>query len=451
MKIEYIHSNDANSSLILIFAGWSSEPSHYADVAAENWDVAVVYDYSDLSFDSSFLQRYATVWLFAWSLGVRAAAEVIPADRITAAFAINGTLNPVDDREGIPTAIFNGTAENLDNRGLQKFQRRMSPDSETFKSVFCRDFSTIEIDSLRKQLYNIRSLGSAADNALPWFRAYIGMNDRIFPPANTLSAWNQKGVETISLPGVAHYTPISQVVASVVPNYRKIGNQFRKAADTYNRNAIAQTLIARKLVEIIGRKDFIKHGNILEIGSGTGIFSRLYADTLLPERVDYVDIMPAKEIGIAPVETYHCCDAETWLRNSATQYDAILSSSTLQWFSNIPDFFRNCSRVLKPGGSLLLSSFTSGNLGELDALRPSPLHYHTQDQYKEWAEKYFTNVEVFSDEITLKFETPRQLLMHLKNTGVKGSAPNQNISASALADITQLTYRPVFIYATARG
>ena len=88
--------------------------SLYQDIEITGWDVAVVYDYSDLSVDLSFLEGYNTVWLFAWSLGVRMAAASLPPEKITAAFAINGTLSPVSDTEGIPPKIYNATADNLD-------------------------------------------------------------------------------------------------------------------------------------------------------------------------------------------------------------------------------------------------------------------------------------------------------------------------------------------------
>ena len=132
MKIEYISHNPGCRSLILVYAGWSTSPSLYQDIEITGWDVAVVYDYSDLSVDLSFLEGYNTVWLFAWSLGVRMAAASLPPEKITAAFAINGTLSPVSDTEGIPPKIYNATADNLDERNLKKFQRRMTPDSDVY-------------------------------------------------------------------------------------------------------------------------------------------------------------------------------------------------------------------------------------------------------------------------------------------------------------------------------
>ena len=121
MKIDFLCRDDNNTRLILIYAGWSAGPSIAADVRMEGWDVAVVHDFTDLCLDVSFLQGYYTVYLFAWSLGVYAASVTLPPDRVTAAFAINGTLSPVDDSHGIPAAVFRAT-------GHRRRTRRPQPD-----------------------------------------------------------------------------------------------------------------------------------------------------------------------------------------------------------------------------------------------------------------------------------------------------------------------------------
>ena len=88
MKVEFIHKAKENSRLILIFTGWSAEPRLYANVSHDTWDVAVVYDYSDLTLPDAVLDGYYTVYVFAWSLGVFAAERTLDPRRITAAYAI---------------------------------------------------------------------------------------------------------------------------------------------------------------------------------------------------------------------------------------------------------------------------------------------------------------------------------------------------------------------------
>lgn len=448
MKIEYIRQDPENTSLILIYAGWSTGPSLYNDVRMTGWDTAVIYDYDNLDLDFSFLDSYSTIWLFAWSLGVRIAATTLPADKITAAYAINGTLDPVDDKEGIPTAIYYGTADNLDPRNLKKFRRRMSPDTDTFRHLFDNDFSKEEIDSLKKQLYLIGSLDVPVSK-LPWRRAYIGTDDKIFPPANMERSWQRFGVEIIKVPE-AHYIPLPEIVKSVIPDFNLIAKRFGQAHKTYDENAVAQKLIIDTLIKYLDTAGIPAGAKILEIGPGTGMFTRKYAGLLKPSEVHFVDIATLRPMNIAGKERYFRQDAEKWIRDCNEKYDCILSASTIQWFANIPEFLHNCGKSLKPGGKILLSSFAPGNLGELDALRPSPIHYHTPEEYRYWLGKYFADINISEEEIRLDFPSPRQLMMHLKHTGVAGSAPSPHVSPTSLRNIRAITYRPVYISATRR-
>lgn len=443
MKIRFLTHNPGNRSLILIFAGWSTGPELYQDAGMNGWDVAVVYDYSDPSLDVSFLDSYPTVWLFAWSLGVRMASVSLPPQKITAAFAINGTLNPVDNSLGIPEAIYNGTASALDGRNLAKFRRRMSPDADTFHRLFDREFSQSEIEDLRSQLYLIRDLALSA-NKLPWQRAFISVNDRIFPPDNMMAAWQKEKVETVPLEG-AHYLPMESIVKAVVPDRDLIAERFGKAVTSYDEHAVAQKHIATALAGLMPESAADTAKSILEIGPGTGLFSGIYAEKIAPGKIDFVDIAEIPRIGIAPEENYHRADAEDWIASCNSRYDGILSASTIQWFVNIGEFMRNCRRSLKPGGFVLFSSFTKGNLKELDALRPSPICYHTPEQYRRWMQESFSAVRVIEDSITLEFKTPRELLMHLKLTGVGGSAPSPGITPSALKGMTSITYKPIYM------
>ena len=214
MKATFLHKDPGNTRLLLVFSGWSTGPEFYAGLRRDGWDLMVVHDYSDLRLDLGFLDEYYTVYLLAWSLGVYAAEITLPADRITAAFAVNGSPMPVDDRFGIPEAIYRGTAAGLDERNLKKFRRRMMPDAESFALKF-GSTSDDDIDSLREALYLIAS--SAAKVAtrtparLPWTRAYIAADDRIFPPANVATYWEGEPETEIVRKQGAHWLPLEEI------------------------------------------------------------------------------------------------------------------------------------------------------------------------------------------------------------------------------------------------
>ncbi len=443
MKVEFLNRHSGNRSLILIFAGWSTLPSLYADVSRKGWDTAVVYDYSQLETDFTFLNQYSTIWLFAWSLGVKAAALSLPAGKITAAYAINGTLTPVDNNYGIPVDIYNGTADNLDARNLKKFRCRMTSDSETFRQKFDTEFNEEEISDLKKQLYVIRDRDNKISE-LPWRRAYISTADRIFPTHNMLESWKIHDVETVLIKG-DHYIPLNFITNAVIPDTEKIAARFSSAANTYDRNASAQRKIAAHLTELIKSYHICKNPEILEIGPGTGLFTRMYSSELLPLSLDFVDIVNTPEFGLAKTENYYISDAEKWMEENIKIYDGIFSASVIQWFINTPLFIKHCMESLKPGGVLAISTFCPGNLGELDNLRPSPISYPQPEKIREWLSPYFEDIYIETDEIKLEFRSHRELMLHLKHTGVGGSAPSAGLTQSALSEITTLTYRPLYI------
>ncbi len=460
MKIDFTHTGPDNSRLILIFTGWSTGPETGDCISLPGWDTAVVHDYSDMTLDTSFLDRYYTVYLFAWSLGVFAAANSLPHQRITAAFAINGTTDPVDNSFGIPAAVYDGTASGLTVRNLTKFRMRMMSDRTAYDNAshLFPPVTESDIAGLSRQLVVIRQAHRNAcvcpdnsyDGDLPWTRAYISSHDRIFPPENQKKAWKRDpDVETILL-DEAHRVDIGRIVRSVISDPSKVSRQFTKASGSYDTHAIAQYSAAMKLAGLLEAGQPRRHGRILEIGCGTGLFTREYAPLLEPSQATFVDITETGPFRIAPKEEYVIEDAERWICRQTEQWDVILSASAIQWFADIPRFLAECNRRLAPGGILAISTFVPGNMEELDELRPSPLIYPKATQLREWMSRHFTEVQVVEDSIRVEFKSAREVLMHLKHTGVAGSAPSGSLQMSDMSHLRSLTYRPVYVFGRKR-
>lgn len=456
MEITFIRRNSDNRRLILIFTGWSTGPELFTNIEKPGWDVAVAHDFSELDLDTAFLDNYATIYLFAWSFGVYAAHLLLPGSRITAAFATNGTVSPVSDSLGIPTQIFLGTSKNLSPRNLAKFRRRMMPDAESCRKFFPAQAGEDQIEGLRRQLARIFSASSRSfgdedagnHDFIKWRRAYISSGDLIFPPENMKRAWgNEQDTEIVEIKGT-HYVDIGGIISSVIADTGKVSGRFAKASSTYDSYALAQQLIARRLSHRIEECRIPDRADILEIGPGTGYFTGCYAPMINAGKVDFVDISPVGPFGIFANEHYHQEDAELWISRCSGHYDVILSASAIQWFADVSSFFANCARILKPGGFIAVSTFAPGNLAELDAVRPSPLLYPSVTELKRIISRHFSDVAIEETKIELHFESHRQMLMHLKHTGVAGSAASGGTgNGDMLRSIRTLTYRPVFIVA----
>lgn len=459
MEVSFVN-REGNGRLILIFTGWSTGVELYSTFTMSGWDIAIVHDYNFMELhltvetDSAkisfhdLLLPYSTIYLFAWSLGVSVADNVLPPDRITAAFAINGTVNPVSDIYGIPYNIFKGTADTLNARNLQKFRRRMMPDAESFKALWGNSLENEEeIITLQKELDSFLTHHWDDHPHLKWQRAYIGQNDKIFPACNMLRAWQLDSEVNIIQSDDAHYMDIGAIIRANIADTFKVSQRFSKAMDTYDSYAISQQLIASRLARLIKSNLPSQHNRIIEIGPGTGYLTKLLSKFINPEEAFYVDIVKTGSLPVGKKQHYIQADAEQWIKDFSGTVDMIVSASCIQWFADIPEFLHNCSRMLRKGGLLAISTFLPGNLQELDTLRPSPLKYPTAQVFQETLKEDFDILELREGRIKMEFESMRKLLMHIRYTGVGGNHGNKKKNGSMRVPFSTLTYLPLYLIA----
>lgn len=205
MKQTYL-INDHHPRLLLFFAGWAADETPFKHYRPQGMDYMICYDYRTLDFDASLLEGYAEVYVVGWSMGVWAASHVLPALGLNPAgcTALNGTPFPIDERRGIPPAIYQGTLEGLTDASLHKFLRRMCADSTAFRDFLSRT-PRRPLEEIRDELARIAQLDATLPApALRWTEAVVGHNDRIIPPANQLNAWH--GLDTpVTETDHAHY------------------------------------------------------------------------------------------------------------------------------------------------------------------------------------------------------------------------------------------------------
>lgn len=456
MKWDLIQT-EGHGRLILIFAGWGTDASFYSHIRIKGWDTMVVWDYSSLNFPTEIFDAYHTVALFAWSLGVYAASKTIPFGRITLVVAINGTERPVDDRLGIPVNIFNGTAENLDTRNLLKFRKRMA--GTKFKEIDIR-FSRNNIDELKKELLTIgkeSSLQNTPEEKTKWNRIFISTGDRIFPAGSQQRAWSEHPSHPeITMIDGEHYVDLFDIIKSMLPSKEKIGERFRQALATYDSNASAQRQIADRLVAFtVSHTERRSLSKVIEIGSGSGLFTLSFSKIFSPVHSIYVDLYPLPQYEAASEEDFIVADAEDWAEEEAKRnpgkYDAIVSASAMQWFANPERFIYNATKLLKPDGLMALSTFLPGNLSELKSINPYGLPYRDREEIKEMAKRHFRYTSFEDETIKVNFSHPREVLRHLRQTGVGGSSTSSLTLRQIMERLpSSLTYRPLYIFATGK-
>lgn len=203
-----IHRKNSSQHLLLIFNGWGMDerafPNH------PDMDMLIISEWhTKPALPIIEIQKYTTVTLVAWSLGVWQAAncDLLSQLKLYKTIAINGTPNPIHNQYGIPVATFQGTLQHLSETTRDKFQKRMMGGIRNYNSMAnCLPLRNIE--NQRNELqYFWDNAQKGNDSKFAWTTAFIGSNDMIFPTENQYNYWNKKAnIKTIDIP---HYPFIS--------------------------------------------------------------------------------------------------------------------------------------------------------------------------------------------------------------------------------------------------
>lgn len=439
MKQEFI-AHAGNSRLIIFFAGWGVDAAPFATLARPGYDILVLFDYRTLDFDHLPIAGYDEICVIAWSFGVPAAARFIDLHQatlpITRCVAVGGTLIPVDDRCGIPEAIFSGTLRGLDERNLRKFYRRMCGSGEAF-SAFCATSVSRRVDELADELRAIHARGAAEVDPLLFDSVYITAADAIIPPANQRNAWaSHVNLHEIDSP---HLPDFQEIINREFIDKEAMSATFARGAATYDDNADAQLVISRTLLSI-WRGVRPEPGRTLEIGVGTGRFTRMYAGGVEPSQLHLWDISASPDdLNVERL------DAETAIASVAPgSLDSIVGTSAIQWFNSPARFVARCLRALAPGGVCVLSTFGPDNLQELRPYQSTALQYLSADAWR----RLFPGATVSEEKIAVGFDSPRAIIDHLRLTGVNSGARSRGVGATRAllgSGLTTLTYHAVYL------
>lgn len=226
----------------------------------------------------------------------------------------------------------------------------------------------------------------------------------------------------------------------------RVGRAFARHYGTYDEHAVVQRTIAERLDALIGQ--YAEERPIrraLEIGMGTGLLSRLLARRFPEAEWWFNDLVPEALCHVpAELREAHSLPGDAEHITFPESLDLIASASAIQWFDDLPLFFDKALRALAPGALLALSSFADGHFRELQLLTGKPLPYPTPSELSAMAERAGFTVRLCeSRQRILHFATLRDLLHHLRSTGVNGRSSAGIHSRQQLADF-QERYQQTF-------
>jgi len=153
--------------------------------------------------------------------------------------------------------------------------------------------------------------------------------------------------------------------SGVLPDKRQVAASFSRAAASYDSVAELQRAVGSELLARL--PESLNPSRWLDLGSGTGYFSRSLAQTFAASEGVALDIAEgmlrhARPLGGA--EHFVVGDAER-MPLADQSCGLIFSSLAVQWCADFAAVLSEARRVLQPGGVLAFASLCVGTLYEL--------------------------------------------------------------------------------------
>ena len=209
---------------------------------------------------------------------------------------------------------------------------------------------------------------------------------------------------------------------------RQVQRNFARAATTYEQHDALQREVQQLLVE---RLDFYLHEpeRVLDVGAGTGRGSALLKKRYAKAQVVAVDLalpmLRAAKSHMSWLKPFvRVCAEATALPFPDHSVDVLHSNLCFQWIDDLQALFGECTRVLKPGGMLVFSTFGPDTLKEL---RAAWAQADQQPHVSRFLDMHDLGDAMIAaglrdpvldvDRFTLTYSEPRMLLKELQGLG----------------------------------
>lgn len=197
-----------------------------------------------------------------------------------------------------------------------------------------------------------------------------------------------------------------------------VKNCFEKSFDKYDENAFVQKILAENLSEqIFAVKN--SFDTVFEIGCGTGLLTRCINNKITFKKYFANDLTEKSKNYIAKI-----LPEFTFIHGNAQKIkpphniDLLTANAVFQWFNNLDKFINYYKPYLNKNAILAFSTFGKDNFSEIQNITGLGLNYLSQQEIINILKPDFDILYTNEYKYKLDFNTPLELLAHMKNTGV---------------------------------
>jgi malonyl-CoA O-methyltransferase len=209
-------------------------------------------------------------------------------------------------------------------------------------------------------------------------------------------------------------------------NKLKVAQRFKNSQKTYVLQAHVQKEICEKLFQLMQdhHVDF-QRKTIFEIGCGTGNLSKIVLKNFDLNHYYLNDLYAEVRENFEENSIFQWCIGDVENIAFPQSLDVIISSSAMQWLTDIGHVLNKCSQALNKHGFLCFSTFGNNNLKEIKESTGQGLTYlDIEDLKSKLIEQGFEVVLLKQELKKLYFAHPKDVLSHLKATGVTATTSN---------------------------
>ena len=214
----------------------------------------------------------------------------------------------------------------------------------------------------------------------------------------------------------------------------QVAQRFAKAGQSYTQHAVVQKHICQHLLQLmLNELPQLSLNRVFEIGCGSGNLSHLLMGNFEIQQLFLNDLYAQVQAHFSNDQPIQWCIGDVEQLDFPSSLNVIASSSALQWIYHLDAVFEKCFKALTAQGYLCFSTFGQQNLKEIKALTGQGLNYLSLEQIQEkLLEQGFEILHLSEQLETLDFAHPKQVLQHLKATGVTATAAKHRWTKQSL-------------------